>query len=197
MFFATGKNEAPKSICFGATGVVTAVAAGEFLGLRPGHNAHRFVFVALVSWALLAAALVALSMGAVDAGNDEWACPTVTGFATHALPLLRQMCVGFRAMKDCTGWQVTAGGTLKGSTAGRVEANDFSCDTVKTFEGTPITNLAHLKRLVASSNVRSRQRARQLVVERSPAAITHARSPDDAALQSSCAVLKFFGCMQL
>ncbi len=59
-------------------------------------------------------------------------------------------------------------------------------DTVKTFEGTPITSVAQLKRLVASSNLRSRQRGRQLVVERAPAEISIAGSPDDSALQSSC-----------
>ena len=55
--------------------VARAVAAGEFIGLRPGHNAHRFYFVALVQFALSAAALWALSMGAVEAGHCEsYAC---------------------------------------------------------------------------------------------------------------------------
>ena len=38
--------------------VARAVAAGEFVGLRPGHNAHRFYFIALVQFALSAAALL-------------------------------------------------------------------------------------------------------------------------------------------
>ena len=55
--------------------VARAVAAGEFIGLRPGHNTHRFYFVALVQFALSAAALWALSMGAVEAGHCEsYAC---------------------------------------------------------------------------------------------------------------------------
>ena len=50
--------------------VARAVAAGDFIGLRPGHNAHRFYFVALVQFVLSAAALWALSMGAVEAGHQ-------------------------------------------------------------------------------------------------------------------------------
>ena len=55
--------------------VSRAVAAGEFIGLRPGHNTHRFYFVALVQFALSAAALWALSMGAIEADHCEnYAC---------------------------------------------------------------------------------------------------------------------------